>query len=52
MRETRAALGDVDIAAAADLLAFIDEGRVLAAAPPAEMLSKGRDPAIDRYLGR
>ena len=37
---------------AADLIAFIDEGRVLAAAPPAEMLLKGRDPAVDRYLGR
>ena len=41
-----------DLAEAADLMAFIDEGRVIAAAPPAEILTPGRHPAIDRYLGR
>jgi thiamine transport system ATP-binding protein len=41
-----------DLGAAADLMAFIADGRVLAAAPPREILAKGRDPAIDRYLGR
>jgi ABC-type multidrug transport system ATPase subunit len=41
-----------DIAGMADLIAFIAAGRVLAAAPPAEMLKKGRDAEIDRYLGR
>jgi thiamine transport system ATP-binding protein len=41
-----------DIAGVADLIAFIAAGRVLAAAPPAEMLKKGRDAEIDRYLGR
>ncbi len=41
-----------DLGEAADLMAFVDEGRVLAAAPPAEMLRSGRVPAIDRYLGR
>jgi thiamine transport system ATP-binding protein len=37
---------------AADLMAFVAGGRVTAAAPPQEILAKGRDPAIDRYLGR
>lgn len=41
-----------DIGGAADLMAFIAEGRVLAAAPPAEMLKRGQDADIDRYLGR
>jgi thiamine transport system ATP-binding protein len=41
-----------DLGDAADLMAFVADGQVLAAAPPAEMLRKGRDPAIDRYLGR
>ncbi len=41
-----------DIGEAADLMAFIDKGRVLAAAPPGEMLKPGRHAAIDRYLGR
>jgi thiamine transport system ATP-binding protein len=40
-----------DIAGIADGLAFIADGRVIAAAPPAEMLTKGRDAEIDRYLG-
>jgi thiamine transport system ATP-binding protein len=40
-----------DIAGVADRLAFIADGRVIAAAPPAEMLTKGRDAEIDRYLG-
>ena len=41
-----------ELGAAADLMAFIADGRVLAAAPPQEILARGRDPAIDRYLGR
>jgi thiamine transport system ATP-binding protein len=41
-----------DLGEAADLMAFIDEGRVLAAAPPKEMLAPGRHPLIDRYFGR
>ena len=41
-----------DLGAAADLMAFIADGRVLAAAPPRDILAKGSDPAIDRYLGR
>jgi len=41
-----------DLGEAADMMAFIAEGRVLAAGPPAEILKKGRDADIDRYLGR
>ncbi len=41
-----------DLYAAAELMAFIDEGRVLAVASPKEMLAVGRHQAIDRYLGR
>jgi thiamine transport system ATP-binding protein len=41
-----------DLGDTADLLAFIADGYVLAAGPPAEMLRRGRDPAIDRYFGR
>ena len=41
-----------DLDAAAELMAFIDEGRVLAVASPKEMLAAGRHQAIDRYLGR
>ena len=41
-----------ELSDAADLMAFIDEGRVLLAAPPKEILEPGRHPAIDRYLGR
>jgi thiamine transport system ATP-binding protein len=41
-----------DLGAAADLMAFIGDGRVLATGTPHEILAKGRDPAIDRYLGR
>jgi thiamine transport system ATP-binding protein len=40
-----------DLGDAADLMAFVAEGRVLAAGPPAEMLAKGRNAEIDRYLG-
>jgi len=41
-----------ELGAAADLMAFIADGQVLAAARPQEILAFGRDPAIDRYLGR
>jgi thiamine transport system ATP-binding protein len=41
-----------DIGDAAELMAFIAGGRVLATAPPAEMLKRGRNLDIDRYLGR
>jgi thiamine transport system ATP-binding protein len=41
-----------DLAGVAELMAFIDDGRVLAAVPPGEMLRPGLHPAIDRYLGR
>jgi thiamine transport system ATP-binding protein len=41
-----------DIGDAAELMAFVADGRVLAAAPPQDILSAGFHPAIDRYLGR
>jgi thiamine transport system ATP-binding protein len=41
-----------DIADTADLMAFIDDGRVLAVGSPAELLRRGKHPAIDRYVGR
>ena len=41
-----------DIGDAAELMAFVADGRVLAAAPPQEILGAGFHPAIDRYLGR
>ena len=41
-----------DISEVADLVAFIADGRVIAAAPPAEIHKPGRHAAIDRYLGR
>jgi thiamine transport system ATP-binding protein len=41
-----------EIAGRADLMAFVADGRVLAAAPPADLLAPGAFPAIDRYLGR
>lgn len=41
-----------ELGEAADLMAFLADGKVLDAGPPAEMLKPGRDPAIDRYLGR
>jgi len=41
-----------DLVGIAELMAFIDAGEVVAAAPPAEILAAGRHPAIDRYLGR
>ena len=40
-----------DLAETAELMAFVAEGRVLAVAPPEEMLRPGRNPAIDRFLG-
>jgi thiamine transport system ATP-binding protein len=40
-----------DIGDAAELMAFVAEGKILAVAPPAEMLRKGRIAEIDRYLG-
>ena len=41
-----------DLGDAADMMAFVAEGRVLAAGAPAELLQRGRHPAIDRYFGR
>ncbi len=41
-----------DLEHAADLLAFIDGGGVVAAGTPTEILAPGRLAAIDRYLGR
>jgi thiamine transport system ATP-binding protein len=41
-----------DLAGRADLIAFVAEGRVLAAATAEEVLSPGRHPVIDRYFGR
>jgi thiamine transport system ATP-binding protein len=41
-----------DLGERADFMAFIAEGRVVSAAPPAEMLRPGHDPAVDRYFGR
>jgi thiamine transport system ATP-binding protein len=40
-----------DLAGVADTMAFIDEGRVLAAGPPDGILAS-RDPAIERYFRR
>jgi thiamine transport system ATP-binding protein len=40
-----------DLRGVADLLAFIADGRVLAAAPPEAVLTPGIDAAVDRYLG-
>jgi thiamine transport system ATP-binding protein len=40
-----------DLGGAADLIAFVADGRILAVGPPNEILAKGRDVAIDRYLG-
>lgn len=41
-----------DAAAVADLVAFVDEGRVVAVGLPAEILAPGRAPEIDRYFRR
>jgi thiamine transport system ATP-binding protein len=41
-----------DLGEHADLMAFIAEGRVLAADRPEALLRPGRDPAMDRYLGQ
>jgi thiamine transport system ATP-binding protein len=40
-----------DLSGTADLLAFVADGRVLAAGPPQELLRHGRSAEIDRYLG-
>lgn len=41
-----------DAAGVADLMVFIDEGRVAAAGPPDDILAPGRSPALDRYFRR
>jgi len=41
-----------DLGEAADLLAFIADGRVLAEGTPGEMFRADRNDAIDRYFGR
>jgi thiamine transport system ATP-binding protein len=41
-----------DIGNAADLIAFVGEGRVLAFGSPADILQGGQSPVIDRYFGR
>ena len=41
-----------DIGDAADLMAFVAEGRVLAIGAPKELLAAGGRPEIDLYLGR
>ncbi len=41
-----------DAAPVADLMAFIDEGRVAIVGPPEEMMQRGRSPALDRYFRR
>ena len=41
-----------DIADIAEQLAFVADGRVIAVGAPEEILRSGRDPEIDRYLGR
>jgi thiamine transport system ATP-binding protein len=40
-----------DIREVADLVAFVDEGRVAASGPPSTILKSGVDPLLDRYLG-
>jgi thiamine transport system ATP-binding protein len=40
-----------ELAEEAALMAFIADGRVLAVAPPEELLRRGIHPEIDRYLG-
>jgi thiamine transport system ATP-binding protein len=41
-----------DAASVADMVAFIDEGRVAAVGPPDDVLRKGKLPQIDRYFRR
>ncbi len=41
-----------DAASVADLVAFIDEGRVAATGAPGELLTPGHSPALDRYFRR
>lgn len=41
-----------DAEAFADLVAFIDEGRVIVAGPPREILREGGLPEVDRYFRR
>jgi thiamine transport system ATP-binding protein len=40
-----------DIGGAADLMAFVADGQVLSIGAPAEILRRGRNERIDRYLG-
>jgi thiamine transport system ATP-binding protein len=40
-----------DLGDTAELMAFVADGRVLAVAPPADLLRPGRHPLVDRYLG-
>lgn len=41
-----------DAASVADLVAFVDQGRVALIGPPAETLQPGRSPELDRYFRR
>jgi thiamine transport system ATP-binding protein len=41
-----------DAASVADLVSFIDEGRVAAVGAPRDLLTPGRSPALDRYFRR
>jgi len=41
-----------DLGGAADLMAFVAEGRVVALERPEAMMRAGLDPVIDRYFGR
>jgi thiamine transport system ATP-binding protein len=41
-----------DLGEAADLMAFVAEGKVVAVARPEEMMRGGHEPEIDRYFGR
>jgi thiamine transport system ATP-binding protein len=41
-----------DAAAVAELVAFVDEGRVAVAGPPRDVLAPGRSAAVDRYFRR
>lgn len=41
-----------DLVDRAELMAFVADGRICAIGAPDEMLRFGRDPEIDRYLGR
>ncbi|MND07758.1 hypothetical protein D3C83_299730 [compost metagenome] len=41
-----------DAVSVADMIAFVADGRVNAAGPPAEILAPGRSPELDRYFRR